>query len=45
VVVLLTNRAGTTGSFGTDGGSMQQTNVTMTGTVYNCPDSVLSQPN
>jgi hypothetical protein len=37
VVVLLTNRAGVTGSAGQYGGSMQQTNVTVTGTVYRCP--------
>lgn len=47
VIVILTNRAGQTGSGGTDayGGyhsSSQQTNVVLTGTVFNCPDSVLN---
>lgn len=37
VVVLLTNRAGSTGSVGAYGGSQQQTNVVMTGTVFRCP--------
>lgn len=35
MVVLLTQRAGTTGS---RGGSSEQTNVTLTGNVYRCPD-------
>lgn len=47
VVVPLTNRAGQTGSMsgGSWGmsGSSQQTNVVLTGTVFNCPDSVLGQ--
>lgn len=34
LVVLLTQRAGTTGSRG----SSEQTNVTLTGNVYRCPD-------
>jgi len=42
VVVLLTNRAGSTGSLSGSGGGMEQTNVTLSGTVFNCPDSVLS---
>jgi len=37
VVYLLTNRAGSTGSFGEDGGSLNQTNVTLSGNVYSCP--------
>lgn len=36
VVVVLTNRAGQTGSYGQYGGGSQQTNVTITGTVFNC---------
>ncbi len=36
-VMVLTNRAGATGSYGMYGGSSQQTNVTLTGTVYSCP--------
>lgn len=42
VVVLLTNRAGQTGSYGQYGGGSQQTNVALTGTIFNCPDSVLN---
>lgn len=42
VVVMLTNRAGQTGSYGQYGGSSQQTNVAITGTVFNCPDSVMN---
>lgn len=42
VIVMLTNRAGQTGSGGQYGGSTQQTNVAMAGTVFNCPDSVLN---
>lgn len=42
VVVILTNRAGQTGSYGQYGGGSQQTNVALTGTVFNCPDSVLN---
>jgi hypothetical protein len=36
-VQLLTNRAGQTGSMGQGSGSMEQTNVTYTGTAYKCP--------
>lgn len=36
VVVLLTNRAGSTGSVGYYGGHQSQTNVVMTGTVFRC---------
>ncbi|MBI4056341.1 MAG: DUF4156 domain-containing protein [Elusimicrobia bacterium] len=36
-VVLLTSRAGETGHIGKLGGSSQQTNVTVTGAVYDCP--------
>ena len=43
VVVLLTNRAGQTGSVSREGGGMQQTNVTLSGTVYDCPASVLGE--
>lgn len=43
IVVLLTNRAGQTGSYGQYGGSSQQTNVALTGTVFNCPPSVLNK--
>lgn len=43
VIVLLTNRAGSTGSFNEYGGSSQQTNVVVTGTVFSCPESVVSQ--
>lgn len=43
VVVLLTNRAGQTGSGGQYGGYSQQTNVTLAGTVYNCPQNILEQ--
>lgn len=42
-VAILTNRAGNTGSFGQYGGGMSQTNVTLAGTVYNCPENVLNQ--
>ena len=38
VVYLLTNRAGNSGSFGENGGSISQTNVTLSGTVYSCPE-------
>jgi hypothetical protein len=38
-IVLLTNRAGQTGSAGLGSGSLQQTNVVLTGTVYDCPES------
>ncbi len=43
VIVMLTNRAGQTGSGGQYGGSTQQTNVAITGTVFNCPAAVLNQ--
>ena len=43
VVVLLTNRAGETGSVSKQGGGMRQTNVTLSGTVYDCPASVLGE--
>lgn len=43
VVVLLTNRAGQTGSGSMWNSSSQQTNVVITGTVFNCPDSILNQ--
>lgn len=38
VVSLLTQRAGQTGSIYDGSGSMAQTNVTLTGNVYKCPD-------
>lgn len=37
VVVLLTQRAGQTGSSYNGSGSSQQTNVTLSGSVYRCP--------
>lgn len=37
VVHILTQRAGSTGSYGQYGGSSQQTNVTLSGNVYKCP--------
>lgn len=37
LVVLLTQRAGATGSVGEAIGSVQQTNVTLSGNVYRCP--------
>lgn len=37
VVVLITQRAGQTGSFNDGSGSITQTNVTLSGTVYDCP--------
>ena len=37
VVMLITERAGQTGSFNEGGGSITQTNVTLTGNVYDCP--------
>jgi Domain of unknown function (DUF4156) len=37
LVVLLTHRAGQTGSAGESGGSILQTNVTISGNVYRCP--------
>lgn len=45
VVVMLTNRAGQTGSYsmnnGYGSGGSSQTNVALTGTVFNCPQKVL----
>jgi hypothetical protein len=39
VIFLLTQRAGQTGSFDIEfGGGMSQTNVTLTGNVYHCPN-------
>jgi hypothetical protein len=38
VVYLLTNRAGQTGSFGAGSGGSEQTNVTLSGNVYECPE-------
>ncbi|MEO6975742.1 MAG: DUF4156 domain-containing protein [Gallionella sp.] len=38
VVYLLTQRAGQTGSYGTYGGGSEQTNVTLSGNVYYCPE-------
>jgi len=43
VVVVLTNRAGQTGSYGQYGGGSQQTNVALAGTVFDCPAAVLNQ--
>lgn len=40
VIVLLTNRAGQTGSYGRYGGGSEQTNITLTGTVFKCPDNI-----
>jgi hypothetical protein len=37
VVMLITQRAGQTGSFDSGGGSITQTNVTLSGNVYDCP--------
>ena len=42
VVYLLTNRAGSTGGFGSEGGSINQTNVTLTGNVYRCSEEASS---
>jgi hypothetical protein len=39
VVYLLTNRAGNTGSVGENGGGISQTNVTLSGNVYSCPET------
>jgi len=36
VIVMLTNRAGQTGSYGLYGGGSHQTNVAYTGTVFKC---------
>ncbi len=41
-MVFLTNRAGSTSNGGRYGYSGSQTNVTLTATIYNCPDSVLN---
>ena len=38
-VQIVTNRAGNTGSWGRDGGGMQQTNVTSLGNAYSCKPS------
>jgi hypothetical protein len=38
VVAILTQRAGQTGSLYDGSGSMAQTNVTLTGNVYRCPE-------
>lgn len=40
-IVMLTNRAGQTGSSGQYGGHSQQTNVAITGTVFKCPPEAL----
>ncbi len=40
-VVMLTNRAGQTGSYGRHGGGTRQTNVSITGIVFRCPQSIL----
>jgi hypothetical protein len=37
LVVLITERAGQTGSVSEGSGSVQQTNVTLSGNVYRCP--------
>ena len=41
VVTILMNRAGQTGSYNQYGGGLGQTNVTLTGIVFNCPESVM----
>jgi len=38
VIYLLTQRAGQTGSYVDESGGSQQTNVTLTGNVYKCPE-------
>ncbi len=38
VVAIITQRAGQTGSAWDGSGSMEQTNVTLTGNVYRCPE-------
>ena len=38
VVVLITDRAGQTGSWGEHGGSVRQTNVVYVGEAYHCPE-------
>jgi hypothetical protein len=37
LVVLLTHRAGQSGGWSNAGGSVEQTNVTLSGNVYHCP--------
>lgn len=37
VIYLLTQRAGQTGSYGDEFGGFSQTNVTLSGNVYDCP--------
>lgn len=41
VVSIITNRAGQTASYGQYGGGSSQTNVTLSGTVFSCPDVAL----
>ncbi len=41
VIVMLTNRAGVTGSVSGGSGGSEQTNVTYTGTVFNCPAEIV----
>lgn len=42
VIVMMTNRAGVTGSSNGYGSSSQsQTNVTYSGTIFNCPESAM----
>ena len=38
VVYLISQRAGQTGRYNRDSGSSQQTNVTLSGSVYRCPE-------
>jgi hypothetical protein len=38
VVYVLTHRAGQTGTFYSTGGKISQTNVTLSGSVYDCPE-------
>lgn len=40
-IELVTTRAGNTGSWNRDGGSMQQTNVTNLGNAYSCPEGLI----
>jgi len=42
-VQMITNRAGITGAMGSNGGSMEQTNVTSTGNAYDCPPASIGQ--
>jgi hypothetical protein len=37
LVVLITERPGLTGNFGLEGGTVHQTSVVLTGSVYHCP--------